>query len=314
MSVSEGLKLLAQKVEEESDAILAEAEHDPVLFGLTLDIIAGTIHRLAEASKDLEGKDLVVTTDTLDTIAYLAGVLDESEDEVLRKKASMLDELLVTISSPKSVIAQARQQTEDELNKLRAKYRSKTREDIYHNRYEERTGPMKEAIREAVADQVKDYRAMEAPLQTRYCPDHPGVGMVRIAERVFQCALDKKLYNYESGYTTMKGSKIPGGGVEYQAHDMEQRDPGHSIFDTRQSMMARFANKDYEYGFGEGAGGKKVIEVRWAGPMSDQRKQMILDEINSTYGSQYPVIFAPDKPMHSRVSELSSSADNKKKV
>ena len=310
MSVTEGLKELAGKLQKDADNILAKAEHSPALFNLVTDVIAGAIYRLEKAAEDIADKEPVVVPETLEAIAFMADALDDTDDDVLRKRASLLDELLLTIATPKNAVAQARQQSEDELNKLRDKYRAQTREDVYGGRDKERNGPMKEAIREAVKEQVKEFRPLEAPLQTRYCPDHPGVGVIRIADRVYQCALDKKIYNWESGFTTMKGNKIPGGGVEYQVQDMESRNPGHNLFDTRQTMMSRFAqvNKDYDYGFSEVAGGKKVIEVRLNPGVAEPRKEDILKEIQSTMGYLYPIIFSKEPRA------VTAAADDKKKA
>lgn len=56
----------------------------------------------------------------------------------------------------------------------------------------------------------------EGSLSTRYCPDHRGVQAIRIAEKVYQCPIDGKKYDYEMGYENYKGQKIPGGSVAAQ--------------------------------------------------------------------------------------------------
>ena len=134
MSVSTSLKQLAESLQQEADSVLSEAEYDPKLFSLIADIVAGSITRLEKASEQLEGVDPAVTEETLETIAYLAASLDESDDKLLQKKASLLDELLVTISAPKNSVAQAKAQSEKELNRLREEYRAKTREDLNNTR------------------------------------------------------------------------------------------------------------------------------------------------------------------------------------
>lgn len=245
MSVSKSLKKLAESLEQNADSVLAEAEGDPALFAAVAEVVANSVLHLERAAEKFRGTEPEVSVETLETIAQLASALDESDDEKLQKKAELLDELLVTISAPKNAVTQAKARNEKELNRLREEYRAKAREDLYKQRGE-RLDNMheKQAVRDKVKNQVKDFRPMEAPLQSRYCPDHPGVGMIRVADRVFQCALDKKIYNYEAGYTTQKGNRIPGTSVERQVHDWGEYEPGHAVFDTRQNMMSRFASDD----------------------------------------------------------------------
>jgi hypothetical protein len=56
----------------------------------------------------------------------------------------------------------------------------------------------------------------EGTLSTRCCPDHRGVQAARIAERTYQCPIDGKTYNYETGYVNYKGQVVPGGSVAAQ--------------------------------------------------------------------------------------------------
>ena len=77
-------------------------------------------------------------------------------------------------------------------------------------------------------------------LSTRYCPDHNGVQAVRISERVYQCPIDGKIYNYETGYVNYKGQKVPGGSVAAQTPTTS--DFGGipmRIYDSRQSVLNR---------------------------------------------------------------------------
>ena len=59
--------------------------------------------------------------------------------------------------------------------------------------------------------------------------------MARVGEHVFQCDLDKKTYNYESGYQLQNGDKVPGGNVENQTQGVST--PFHAIFDTREGRL-----------------------------------------------------------------------------
>ena len=85
---------------------------------------------------------------------------------------------------------------------------------------------------------IKGFGEMGSHLNTRYCPDHHGVQTVRIGERVYQCSLDKKIYNYETGYTTYKGENIPGGSVAHQTPESSDYFAAPSrIFDSRENLM-----------------------------------------------------------------------------
>lgn len=80
----------------------------------------------------------------------------------------------------------------------------------------------------------------ELALSTRYCPDHNGVQAIRISERTYQCPIDGKVYNYETGFTNYKGQKIPGGNVSAQTQTTS--DYGGIpmvIYDNRHSVLNR---------------------------------------------------------------------------
>jgi hypothetical protein len=85
---------------------------------------------------------------------------------------------------------------------------------------------------------MKEYKTLEAPLNSRSCPDHPGAQIKRIGEHEFQCSLDGKVYNYESGYKMLDGSKVPGGDVAGQTQmQMTHHQVFDSVPDTRAERM-----------------------------------------------------------------------------
>src|SRR5690606_2669575 len=100
----------------------------------------------------------------------------------------------------------------------------------------------------AVAQQVKKYVPLEAPLQTRYPPDRPGGQMTRITDHVYQDIVTGIIYDYKAGYKTQKGNEVPGGAVEYQTRDFgDVRNQGASLFETRESINNRFASDDFNH-------------------------------------------------------------------
>ena len=78
----------------------------------------------------------------------------------------------------------------------------------------------------------------ETNLSTRYCPDHVGVQAARIAEHIYQCPLDGKVYDYETGYVNYQGQRVLGGSVAEQTPATS--DYGGipmRVYDSRQNVL-----------------------------------------------------------------------------
>jgi hypothetical protein len=245
MAISIDMRVLARKLEKSSDELLANAaaKGPDVLDKVSTAIVAAST-LLEQVADDMdENASFSITPDQLNEIAALASAFDESKDPLLKKQASVLDELLLSIASPKNAVAMTRKATEDEVNRLREERRKARREEAYE-------APRKahaemnnaEAVAKAVEQQVKRYIPLEAPLQTRYPPDRPGGQMTRITDHVYQDIDTGIIYDYKAGYTTQKGNKIPGGSVENQTRQLgDYRNQGSSLFETRESLMGRYA-------------------------------------------------------------------------
>jgi len=171
----------------------------------------------------------------IDEIAILAEEFDKSGDELLMKQASVLDQILINFSQ-RGKKEQEKLAEDKEIERLRAKYRQETREKLYGgvSKAQEKDIHAEEAAK-AIKEQVKTFRPLEAPLSTRTCPDHPGAQMMRIGDGVFQCDLDKKIYNYREGFKTMKGNEVPGGDVQEQTRQLSDREIENTSFSTRDS-------------------------------------------------------------------------------
>lgn len=180
-------------------------------------------------------------TDVFEDIVATANDFDNSNDPRLQKAADLLDNILQL----KTSIFRAAS-SEDELNKLRDEYYNKAREHDYGSTASEQYDKNNAAEQTARAfkDQVKQYRVLEAPLSTRYDPDHPGVSLIRISDNVYQSSLTGKVYDYYNGYTTNKGNKIPGSSVDRQVPDWSNDMPSGLMFDTREGRLSRFASLD----------------------------------------------------------------------
>jgi len=177
-----------------------------------------------------------VDTDGLEMIASLATIFDSEPG--LEKVASVLDEILLTIGTPKGAVSKIKNAEDNEVEKLRAKYRAESSEKIYSEAKIEHDKQNKsdEAIK-AINDRVKEYRPNEHALSTRYSPDMPGVPLMRIGDGIFQDIVTKKIYNYEAGYTTVEGDKVPGGSVSNQTQQLVDRLPEHSNFSSREQIL-----------------------------------------------------------------------------
>jgi hypothetical protein len=82
--------------------------------------------------------------------------------------------------------------------------------------------------------------AIEASLSTRYCPDHCGAPIIRISDRIFQCSLDGKIYDFDSGYVNYKGQRVPGGSISEQTPS--QSDCGGipmRVYDPSQNSLSK---------------------------------------------------------------------------
>jgi len=65
------------------------------------------------------------------------------------------------------------------------------------------------------ADKIEIYDKLFGPVQvqTRHCPDHNGISLYRIADKIYQCPLDRQVYDFEKGFTTQSGEENLGGSV-----------------------------------------------------------------------------------------------------
>ena len=173
-------------------------------------------------------------TNSIIDIANLATALDQSGDDKLSKVASVLDEILLTIGSPKGSNYTFKAAEEAELDKLRTKYRkpSPSYFEIGNEDKEKKVADVNKAIDE----RVKTYKPLEHGLSSRYCPNHNGVSLVRVGDNVFQCPLGKEIFNFDAGFTLDDGTKVPATSVAGQT-DFANSAPEHVTFSTREDKL-----------------------------------------------------------------------------
>jgi len=221
-------------------SFLKEAEQllndeDLVLFVSALQEAA---EHLKIATSILGEKEGLKAQD-LDEFAILAQAFDESGDEFLQKQASVMDEILLTIGADPKAQGAFKKAQEDEIDRLRAKYRDTNRDEYTKGREQfKKEINVNDAIKEIDA-KVKKYRPMEASLSTRYSPDMPGVSLVRIGEGIWQCPITKKIYDFKAGYTTAKGNVVPGSDVSNQTAQLGFRAQDSMNFSSREEVLNR---------------------------------------------------------------------------
>jgi hypothetical protein len=241
MRVSEFLIAIATWLESSDNEALMLAEYnEPTLQAVAKSCVAAaTILRqgAVEAEQIEPAAPPVLTPEALDHLNMVISALDKSPNLDLQKSASVIDELLLTIAAPPKWAEKFSQMQDTRLEVLKEQYQ-RTKRDL------DDVNRVKESI-EAIdkSPMFKEYRIQEAPLSTRSCPDHAGALLARVGaamdgSSVWQCQLDKRTYNFNTGFTNEKGDKIPGGEVQEQTPKYHTQP--HAIFDTREDRLTGY--------------------------------------------------------------------------
>lgn len=187
---------------------------------------------------DIAKKAKEISIEDVDSIKALADEFDKSDNEFLQKQASVLDQVLLNLGVVRTSQEVAKEAQDAEVDRIRERRRAEDREDDYGKATEEhKEDMMASEAADAFKDTVKEYRPLETSLSMRYCPDHPGTQMSRIADDTYQCSLDKKIYNWKEGFTSMKGNKVPGGDVARQTQSLGDRSLEQMHFSTRENKL-----------------------------------------------------------------------------
>jgi hypothetical protein len=233
MRISEMLMAIANWLESPDNEALLLAEYDEdclkVVAASCVDA-ATALKIAAETVENIEpAEESHITSESIESVANLAAALDSSGDPELQKQASVLDELLLSIAAPPNAASQIKQLQDNRLVALKRKYED-PREELKKTNMIDRA---EKAIDKS--DMTKRLTILEVPLSSRYCPDHPGVQIARVGEHIWQCEMDKKTYNFDSGFELINGTKVPGGDVAQQTQGLNT--PYHALFDTREGRL-----------------------------------------------------------------------------
>ncbi len=233
MRISEMLHAIASWLESPDNEALLLAEYDEDCLKVVASSCVEAAHALKRAAAEVDAieppEESYLTPEAIEGLADIATAFDASDDEGLKKQASVIDELLLTIAATPEGVSDKKTAQFNRLEELKKKYENVRKELRDTNKI---------ADSERAIDKskmTKQYTILEAPLSTRYCPDHPGAQVARVGEHMYQCDLDRKIYNFESGFTLNDGSTVPGGDVAQQTKGIDM--PSHSIFDTRSERL-----------------------------------------------------------------------------
>jgi hypothetical protein len=233
MRIADMLHAIASWLESpDNEALLLAEYHEDSMKVVAENCIlaAALLKNAAEQVNEIEPQEESnITPESIDGIASLATAFDASGDPQLKKQASVLDELLMSIAAPPNAYAERKDLQEQRLVEIKKKYEDPRKELYDVNKIaDSEKGIEKSKL-------TKTYEILEAPLSSRYCPDHPGVQIARVGEHMWQCELDKKSYNFETGFELNNGAKVPGGDVAQQTQSVSV--PFHAIFDTREGRL-----------------------------------------------------------------------------
>ena len=233
MRIADMLNAMAAWLESPTNEALLLAEDNEDCMKVVVEscvLAAALLKKAADEVDSIEDPEpSKITPESIGEIAALAAALDASGDLQLMKQASVLDELLLTISSPPDSYKAAAEKEDARIEELRKKYQ-KPREELHTM---DKVSDSLKAIDKS--KMTKRFNILEAPLSTRYCPDHPGAQISRVGEHMWQCELDKKTYNFETGFEKENGDRVPGGDVANQTQGIST--PFHTIFDTREGRL-----------------------------------------------------------------------------
>lgn len=233
MKLSDKLISFASWLENADNELLVAADGNDSHLAAIAGVLAMAAEDIRETAAEVaqtEAEEPMFSHEKLDEIASLASELDEAG---MHKQASVLDDILLTLASPKGFINTAKEIEDKRLDDLKKKYKGVKETLDNQNKIADITKDVKDSA------SYKPVQINQESLSTRHCPDHFGFQLQRIADNEFQCSLDKKHYNYNTGFTLLNGKVVPPSGVEYQSRMMLDHRNENLIFDTRQQRLGQ---------------------------------------------------------------------------
>jgi hypothetical protein len=229
MRIAELMTAVAAWLEDPNNEMMLLSEYDEDCLKVVAASCLEAAETLKKAASDIEVLEPVeesnLTESSLNELAELATAFDASDDENLKKQASVIDELLLTIASPPDALGMRKDLLENRIEELKKKYNLKQHDKV-----------LKTKSQVEKMEVMKEYKIQEHPLSTRTCTEHPGAQMGRVGEYRYQCSLDGKIYDYTEGYTLLNGDKVPGGDVANQTKGFN-KNIENSNYDSRAGRL-----------------------------------------------------------------------------
>lgn len=202
MRISEFLTAIASWLENPNNEALLLAEYDDNCLKLTAEACLQAAYLIKKKAYEIEqiepvNKSNIGSLD-LDHLNKMLEAFDLSNNNDLKKTSNIIDELLLALAEKKDKNKQIIKDIDNS--------------PIY-----------------------QDIKINQAALSTRTCPDHHGTMVARIGEDTWQCPLDKKVYNFQTGFTMQNGEKNPGGSVADQTKENHNT---YTMFDSRQERLS----------------------------------------------------------------------------
>jgi len=230
------LNAIASWLESPNNEALLLAEYDDQCLKVVADSCveaAAALKKAAQTVDEIEPlEESNITSESIEELANLASVFDASGDPGLKKQASVIDELLLTIAANPNILSEKRAAEDKKIDEIKKKYEQPRKTLSETNKISE----SEKAI--SKSNMTKDPGILMGGLSTRTCIDHPGSQLSRVGEHIWQCELDHKIYNYDIGFELNDGTKIPGGDVALQTSNTIN-EPSHAIFDTREGRLGQ---------------------------------------------------------------------------
>jgi len=196
MRIAEMLKTIATWLSDPNNEALLLAEENEECLKVTAEgclKAAGELYKAAEMVDALEPKaPSKLDSEALDHISEIATAFDQSGDDALKKSASVLDELLLTIAADPNVLKNSKSREEYRLEELKRKY-DQNRKDLAEGN---KIAESEKAIEKSKMTEPIKSEVGAGILSARTCVKHPGAQLQRIGEHTWQCDLDKEILEW----------------------------------------------------------------------------------------------------------------------
>jgi len=148
------------------------------------------------------------------------GSMTKQASKINEEKRSVIDELLMTVAADPTAILRAKIAATKKLKDLKEEFR-KNREAISVQKGLQkinRTDVAEKRVKDSgVTNEPTIVSPMKYPRESRTCPEHAGALVARVGDGVWQCSLDKKVFDFNEGFTTITGEKVTGGSIASQS-------------------------------------------------------------------------------------------------